>query len=493
MRGRVAGLLEVGAGLHPDLTGRENVFLNASILGLEEGEIRARFDEIVDFADIGPFLDAQVRFYSSGMFLRLAFAVAVHTDPDVFLVDEILAVGDEPFRAQVPRAHPPALGGGPHARHRQPRPRPRRRAVHPGRGAVRRQAGARRRDRGSRLHPAGDLVTWIGAAPAVATALVLLVAPGAAVGWAAGLRGIPAWGAAAPLSVTVLALGAVAADPLGVRWGAAPAAAATLVATLVAWSLGRRLGPRREGDPRWLKTSALSAALLGAGLCAAAVVAGIGAPDRVPQTYDAVFHLNAVQRALETGTASSLGLGTLSSPESHVAFYPGAWHAVTVLVTEAGATPVVAASAVSVALAVLWPFGCLALVRQALGPRAGAGLGWAARRSLRGRPVPAAVLRHGVAQRPRHRAAAVGAGVARWRTGPLAASRRGPASGGRSGGGRAAGARPGPPQRGGHHGGVCRAAHRCRAGMGPLARATGFGVGCCGAAGRSVASSCSGS
>ena len=212
-------------------------------------------------------------------------------------------------------------------------------------------------------------MTWAAAAPAVVSALVLLVAPGGAVGWAAGLRGIPAWGAAAPLSVTVLALGAVAADPLGVRWGAAPAAAATLLATLVAWGLGRLLGPRGEGDPRWLKISALSAALLGAGLCAGAVVAGIGAPERVPQTYDAVFHLNAVQRALETGTVSSLRLGTLSSPESPAAFYPGAWHAVTVLVAQAGATPVVAASAVSVALAVLWPFGCLALVRQAVGPR----------------------------------------------------------------------------------------------------------------------------
>jgi len=100
VRGRVAGLLEVGAGLHPDLTGRENVFLNASILGMAPAEVRARFDDIVEFADIGDFLDTQVRFYSSGMFLRLAFAVAVHTDPDVFLVDEILAVGDEPFRAK---------------------------------------------------------------------------------------------------------------------------------------------------------------------------------------------------------------------------------------------------------------------------------------------------------------------------------------------------------------------------------------------------------
>ena len=98
VRGRVAGLLEVGAGLHPDLTGRENVFLNASILGMAQSQIEERFEENVAFADIGRFLDMQVRFYSSGMFLRLAFAVAVHTEPDVFLVDEILAVGDEPFQ-----------------------------------------------------------------------------------------------------------------------------------------------------------------------------------------------------------------------------------------------------------------------------------------------------------------------------------------------------------------------------------------------------------
>jgi len=98
IRGRVAGLLEVGAGLHPDLTGRENIFLNASILGMSQSQIEERYEDIVAFADIGRFLDLQVRFYSSGMFLRLAFAVAVHTEPDVFLVDEILAVGDEPFQ-----------------------------------------------------------------------------------------------------------------------------------------------------------------------------------------------------------------------------------------------------------------------------------------------------------------------------------------------------------------------------------------------------------
>ncbi len=98
VRGRLAGLLEVGAGFHPDLTGRENVHLNAAILGMAPQQVADRFDAIVEFADIGPFLDTQVRFYSSGMFLRLAFAVAVHTDPEVFLVDEILTVGDEAFR-----------------------------------------------------------------------------------------------------------------------------------------------------------------------------------------------------------------------------------------------------------------------------------------------------------------------------------------------------------------------------------------------------------
>jgi ABC-2 type transport system ATP-binding protein len=97
-RGRVAGLIEVGAGFHPDLTGRENVFLNGAILGMDEVSLQRRFDEIVAFSEIERFIDTEVKFYSSGMFLRLAFAVAVHTEPEVFLVDEILAVGDEPFQ-----------------------------------------------------------------------------------------------------------------------------------------------------------------------------------------------------------------------------------------------------------------------------------------------------------------------------------------------------------------------------------------------------------
>lgn len=97
-RGRMAALLELGAGFHPDLSGRENVYLNASIMGMTTEETAARFDEILEFSGIGDFIDTQVKFYSSGMFVRLAFAVAVHTDPDVLLVDEVLAVGDEAFQ-----------------------------------------------------------------------------------------------------------------------------------------------------------------------------------------------------------------------------------------------------------------------------------------------------------------------------------------------------------------------------------------------------------
>lgn len=97
-RGRMAALLELGAGFHQDLTGRENVYLNAAILGLSRKETEKVFDAIVDFSGVEEFIDTQVKFYSSGMYVRLAFAVAVHVDPDLLLVDEVLAVGDEPFQ-----------------------------------------------------------------------------------------------------------------------------------------------------------------------------------------------------------------------------------------------------------------------------------------------------------------------------------------------------------------------------------------------------------
>lgn len=96
--GRVSALLELGAGFHPELSGQENVFLNGAILGLSRKEIAARFDDIVEFAGLGDFIDTPVKNYSSGMFVRLGFAVAAHVEPDVLLIDEVLSVGDESFQ-----------------------------------------------------------------------------------------------------------------------------------------------------------------------------------------------------------------------------------------------------------------------------------------------------------------------------------------------------------------------------------------------------------
>src|ERR1700754_4360732 len=98
LRGRVASLLEVGTGFHPELTGRENVYLNGSILGMKKAEIDRKFDEIVAFAEIEKFLDTPVKHYSSGMYVRLAFAVAAHLEPEILIIDEVLAVGDAEFQ-----------------------------------------------------------------------------------------------------------------------------------------------------------------------------------------------------------------------------------------------------------------------------------------------------------------------------------------------------------------------------------------------------------
>src|SRR5687768_5378356 len=97
VNGRISALIELGAGFHPEISGRENVFINGIMLGLTKREITRRFDEIVEFAEMKDFIDAPVKTYSSGMYMRLGFAVAIHVDPDVLLVDEVLAVGDERF------------------------------------------------------------------------------------------------------------------------------------------------------------------------------------------------------------------------------------------------------------------------------------------------------------------------------------------------------------------------------------------------------------
>jgi len=97
-KGRIASLLEVGTGFHPELSGRENVFLNGAILGMRKAEIKRKFDEIIHFADVERYLESPVKRYSSGMYVRLAFAVAAHLDSEILLVDEILAVGDTDFQ-----------------------------------------------------------------------------------------------------------------------------------------------------------------------------------------------------------------------------------------------------------------------------------------------------------------------------------------------------------------------------------------------------------
>jgi lipopolysaccharide transport system ATP-binding protein len=112
LRGRVASLLEVGTGFHPELTGRENIFLNGAILGMTQREIRAKFDEIVAFAEVERFLDTPVKRYSSGMYVRLAFAVAAHLEPEILIVDEVLAVGDAEFQKKCLGKMSEVAGGG---------------------------------------------------------------------------------------------------------------------------------------------------------------------------------------------------------------------------------------------------------------------------------------------------------------------------------------------------------------------------------------------
>jgi ABC-type polysaccharide/polyol phosphate transport system ATPase subunit len=102
-RGRMASMLELGSGFHPELSGRENVFLNASILGMSKKDVTRKFDEIVDFSGVEKFIDQPVKSYSSGMYVRLGFAVAINVDPDILVVDEILAVGDAGFKAKSKR------------------------------------------------------------------------------------------------------------------------------------------------------------------------------------------------------------------------------------------------------------------------------------------------------------------------------------------------------------------------------------------------------
>lgn len=112
LAGRVGSLLEIGTGFHPDLTGRENIFLNGAVLGMRHNDVEKKFDEIVAFADLEKFLDTPVKFYSSGMYARLAFAVAAHLEPEILIIDEVLAVGDAAFQEKCLGKMGEVAGGG---------------------------------------------------------------------------------------------------------------------------------------------------------------------------------------------------------------------------------------------------------------------------------------------------------------------------------------------------------------------------------------------
>ena len=145
--GRVAALIELGAGFHPEISGRENVFINGAVLGLSRKEIERRYDEIVEFSGLGDFMEEPVKNYSSGMYVRLGFAVAVHTDPDVLLVDEVLAVGDEAFAHRCIRRIEEFLAAGQDPAPGQPLARPRGGGLRPRALARQRAAAPGRRAR----------------------------------------------------------------------------------------------------------------------------------------------------------------------------------------------------------------------------------------------------------------------------------------------------------------------------------------------------------
>lgn len=220
-------------------------------------------------------------------------------------------------------------------------------------------------------------MTWSAAAPALVLAAALLVLPGLLVVLVAGIRGVLAAGLAPVLSVTVVATTAIAAQLVGMPFGAGALLAGTAAALLVVVALrlllqraGRGGRPETPADGRTSLVAGLLGAAVGAVSVGVGLARGVGPPDRWPQTFDAVFHLSAVDHVLRSGDGSSLTLGTVHTPEGARAFYPAAWHDLVALVASwTGNSAPAAANAVALAAAAIaWPLGCLALTRVALGP-----------------------------------------------------------------------------------------------------------------------------
>ena len=219
-------------------------------------------------------------------------------------------------------------------------------------------------------------MTWASAAPALAVTLLLALVPGAVVILAAGVRTVVAVALVPVLSVALVSVSAVVAQLGGARWGPVPVTALTIAAALavagVRWAV--RWPPSQHPAPGPDGWRALAAGVVGAGFGAAVIglglARGIGSADTWPQTFDAVFHLSAIDHVVRTADGSSLTLGTLVVPDAVRSFYPGAWHDLAALVaTTTGSPAPLAANAVAVVTAaVAWPLGCVALTRVAVGP-----------------------------------------------------------------------------------------------------------------------------
>jgi hypothetical protein len=215
-------------------------------------------------------------------------------------------------------------------------------------------------------------MSWFEAVPAALAAAAWLTAPGLALAYALGLRGLGAWGMSPTLSVSLVSIAAAVGEKIGVRWSVPLALGFTAVLCLVAVVVSllfRRVAPPRTNDPirtQWVAAAAMVPAVL---IGAYVVIRGMSSPDQLNQTFDAMFHYSAINYVLESGDASSLTLAPLGNPLIPPGFYPAAWHGVTTLVMmSTGANMAVAANVVAWAIASLaWPMSMLLLVRQIVG------------------------------------------------------------------------------------------------------------------------------
>lgn len=221
-------------------------------------------------------------------------------------------------------------------------------------------------------------MSWISTIPVVVLTLALLFVPGGLVAFALGLRGLSAASTAPALTVTITAVTAIVSPYLGLRWSAAPVLVVSALLAAVTAGI-RRLVNRRvhfrgqptAWTPSWAGSALTAGFLIGAGLIVSQLIRAFSAPDHISQTFDNIFHLNAVRYILDTGSASSLTLTSMTSGDQAPYFYPAAWHGIVALIVELSGTPIsVAVNVANICIAAaVWPIGCMLLTRVVVGKR----------------------------------------------------------------------------------------------------------------------------